>query len=57
MVRILRTMIRVCIYGFLALVTLVSLWMTLPSPSVDNVDGTYATDVLRAGRTLTRIYE
>jgi hypothetical protein len=52
--------VRIVLWGVFAWFVLALLWAFLPSPPSehDGDNGTdYATSVLRAGKTLTRVYE
>jgi hypothetical protein len=52
------TVVRLVLYGLLLWVLLVVLWLALPSPSVEfSGPNAYSTAVLKASKTLTRVYE
>jgi hypothetical protein len=58
--KLFRFVLRSVFFGVLAWVILALLWAFLPSPLRDHDPDSgslYATSQLRAGRTLTRVYE
>jgi hypothetical protein len=53
-----RSLFKIAFYLFFAWLFLVALWFGLPSPSVESQDPEYyPTTILKAGKTLTRVYE
>jgi hypothetical protein len=58
--KLFRFVLRVALLGLLAWVILALLWAFLPSPLSDHDPDNgslYATSQLRAGKTVTRVYE
>ena len=53
-----RSFLRIVFFLLTSWLLLVALWVALPSPSVESQDPNYySTSVLKAGKTLTRVYK